>query len=122
MRNEPNIRVEQLRQTHPALGFSDAGANWGYFEKGPLRIISSGVDTKHGWEHVSVSCENRTPTWDEMCRVKKLFWRDDETVVQFHPKESECIEDMPYCLHLWKKVGIEYELPPGILVGVRKKG
>ncbi len=26
-----------------------------------------------GWEHVSVSFENRTPTWDEMCQIKALF-------------------------------------------------
>lgn len=30
-----------------------------------------------GWEHVSVSLRNRCPTWDEMCLVKDIFWRDD---------------------------------------------
>ena len=26
-----------------------------------------------GWEHVSVSLQNRCPTWDEMCRIKDIF-------------------------------------------------
>ena len=34
-----------------------------------------------GWEHVSVSYRRKTPTWDEMCRVKELFFNDDETVL-----------------------------------------
>jgi len=42
-----------------------------------------------GWEHVSVSLvagRDMTPTWTEMNWVKDLFWKEDETVVQFHPK------------------------------------
>lgn len=41
-----------------------------------------------GWEHVSVAFANRTPTWDEMSKVKDMFWNEDETVVQFHPKNQ----------------------------------
>ena len=65
-----------------------------------------------GWEHVSVSLRNRCPTWDEMCLVKDIFWRDDECVVQFHPPKSEYVNLHPYCLHLWKKIGEAVELPP----------
>jgi len=78
-----------------------------------LLIVSSG----HGpWEHVSVSLPARTPTWEEMCVVKNLFWHDNETVVQYHPKKSEYKNCHPHCLHLWKKRGNEIELPPSILV------
>ncbi|MGN1303754.1 MAG: hypothetical protein ACI4YB_01835 [Oscillospiraceae bacterium] len=65
-----------------------------------------------GWEHVSVSFPNRTPTWDEMCRVKDIFWNDDECVVQYHPPKSEYVNFHPYCLHLWRKIGEEYPMPP----------
>ena len=65
-----------------------------------------------GWEHVSVSLRNRCPTWDEMCLVKDIFWRDDECVVQFHPLKNEYVNLHPYCLHLWKKIGEETDLPP----------
>lgn len=31
-----------------------------------------------GFEHLSVSTPTRIPTWDEMCIMKDIFWRDDE--------------------------------------------
>lgn len=121
MRDEPNNRLDEYRQIHPILGASDAGANWGYFELSLdgalLRIVSSGSDSESGWEHVSVSLHHRCPTWKEMARVKSLFWDESETVVQFHPRKSEYVNYMPFCLHLWKRVGSEYELPPTLLVG-----
>ena len=73
-----------------------------------------------GWDHVSVSFRNRTPTWEEMAEVKRMFFRADETVVQFHPEEEEYINNHPYCLHLWKKQGHRHELPPWWMVGVKK--
>jgi len=116
VRHEPNLRIENARKDHPTLGWSESGANWGYFEVGPLRIISSGNvngnPESKGWEHVSVSCINRCPTWEEMCKVKDMFWRDDETVVEFHPRKESYIKAHPYCLHLWKLAETEYELPP----------
>lgn len=69
-----------------------------------------------GWEHVSVSLKNRCPTWDEMCIIKDIFWKDDEVVVQFHPKKSEYVNIHPYCLHMWRKIGSEFETPPKIFV------
>ena len=70
------------------------------------------------FEHVSVSVlhENRCPTWEEMKLVKELFWTPDETVVQFHPAESEYVNDHPYTLHLWREVGKSYQLPDKQLV------
>ena len=112
MRREPNPRIDKYRATHPVLGDSPAGTNWGWFLWGELRIMSSGADSKTGWEHVSVSCVHRTPTWDEMCKVKELFWADDETVLQFHPLKAEYINQMRYCLHLWKQCGVNHSLPP----------
>ncbi len=70
-----------------------------------------------GWEHVSVSLRNRAPTWQEMCAVKSMFWDDNETVVQFHPSAEQYVDCHPHCLHLWKKVDQDFELPPQILVG-----
>ena len=123
MRREPNPRVDQYRAVHPIRGGSRLGANWGYFVircgRPRLQVISSGVDDYHGWEHVSVSVldESRTPTWEEMAHVKCLFWHEEETVVQFHPKRSEYVNAHPFVLHLWKRVGEEHELPPSVLVG-----
>ena len=114
MRHEPNLRVENFRRDHPTLGRSESGKNWGYFERGSLRIISSGSNhaASEGWEHVSVSCFNRCPNWGEMCQVKEMFWQDDETVAQFHPAKNDYIKAHRYCLHLWRKPDFPYELPP----------
>lgn len=126
MRKEPNLRIENFRSNNnPNLPSSPPNVNYGYFEikkkDAVLRIISSGTDEHHGWEHVSVSVLSkrfspRCPTWDEMNYIKKLFWKDDETVIQFHPKKAKYINAMPYCLHLWKKIGEDYELPPSELL------
>lgn len=117
MRPEPNLRIEHLRRTHPSLG--DSEGNWGYFVVGPLRIISSGTPDPrdaHQWEHVSVSCADRCPTWDEMCQVKELFWHDDETVLQFHPRKADYVDQHPFTLHLWRQMGVNAVLPPRVLI------
>jgi len=121
MRPEPNHRLDEYRRPHPQLGNTPAGANHGFFRIGELRVISSGTPGPDdptwnaeikNWEHVSVSVLHRIPSWEEMCRVKELFWADDETVVQFHPRKSEYVNAHPHCLHLWKQVGVEVKLPP----------
>lgn len=82
---------------------------------------------EHGWEHVSVVIYSnkrkvdRTPTWEEMCHIKKLFWGAEEAVMQFHPKESDYVNNHPNCLHLWKQVGKEPIMPPAYIVGIRKQ-
>ena len=81
-----------------------------------LRIIAS---DGAGWEHVSVSLPHRTPTWDEMCFIKELFWDDDDVVVQYHPARKDYVNLHPYCLHLWRPLPSQGELPvpESILVG-----
>jgi len=106
---------------------SPLGVNYGMFRivtrACVLRIISSGdcIDnpTSEGWEHVSVSTAGRCPTWEEMAMIKDLFWNDDETVIQFHPKKSEYVNNHHFCLHLWKNTKEETKLPPSIMVGLK---
>jgi len=77
------------------------------------------VSDMEGWEHVSVSTiQKRCPTWEEMCFVKNTFWGKDDCVVQFHPPESEYVNNHPYCLHLWRQVGVNWTTPPSIFVGI----
>lgn len=72
-----------------------------------------------GWEHVSVSRRDRCPTWEEMCQVKALFWGGEDCVIQYHPPESEYVNNHPNCLHLWRKIDTEFPLPPSIMVGIK---
>jgi hypothetical protein len=123
---KPNGKhLDPFRKAHPNLGPSPKGSLFGFFMMLPLApskhfmtVISSGEhrDGPFGdWEHVSVSLQDRCPTWDEMCKVKDLFWRPDETVLQFHPRESEYVNNHQYCLHLWKPK-TEVQLPPNMCI------
>lgn len=125
MREKPSDKAEAGRVLHGPWG-SDRHMPWGAFEvMGPcgceLRIMATDGDDPgnigHGWEHVSVSTERRPPNWQEMAWVKDQFWDDEETVLQFHPKKSEYVNCHPYCLHLWRNVGLDHPLPPSILTG-----
>lgn len=81
--------------------------------KGPLAVVFSWGG---GWDHISVSHRNRTPTWDEMCMVKDIFFDEEECVVQYHPPKSHYVNNHPYCLHLWKPQNHEIIMPPKVFV------
>lgn len=74
-----------------------------------LHVIAS---SDGGWEHVSVSHRYRNPNWEEMCFIKNLFFDENETVIQFHPKKSEYVDIHKTCLHLWRSTDFEHVLPP----------
>lgn len=84
-----------------------------------LKVISSEGE---GWEHVSVSLPRRCPTWPEMCFVKDLFWNSDEAVVQYHPRASEYVNNVKYCLHLWRPTTLVLPEPPSGMVGIKALG
>jgi hypothetical protein len=81
-------------------------------------IISDGTDWQEmglpfpAWEHVSVSNQQRCPTWEEMCWVKDLFWAPEECVMQYHPPQSKYVNKHDRCLHLWRPIGLEMPMPP----------
>lgn len=54
-----------------------------------------------------------------MCKVKDLFWGEEDCVVQFHPPKSVYVNNHEFVLHLWRKIGSQFETPPGILVGIK---
>lgn len=102
---------------------SPPGFNGGAFEirmpngERAFAIASSG----EGWEHVSVSLPNRCPTWAEMCFVKRMFWSDEDCVVQYHPPKSEYVDCHPHCLHLWRPLESAMPRPPHWMVGPLRK-
>ena len=106
---------EKYRVNHPNFPPTKEGDPFGLFvipspEPSWYLIIIAGGDTPEvpeslGWDHVSVRAEkknkSRIPNWKEMCIVKDLFWKEDDTVVQFHPKKNNYINNHPHVLHLW---------------------
>lgn len=76
-----------------------------------------------GWEHVSMDGKKRMPTWDEMCDLKDMLFMENECCAQYHPPKSEYVNNIPYCLHIWKPIeqysGI-LPIPPSLFVGVKE--
>jgi len=112
-------KVERYRVRGGRLGTDETYGPNGHFRivgpNGRLHVVAS---NGAGWEHVSVSLKNRTPTWDEMCFVKGLFWAPDEVVIQYHPADSEYVNNHPFCLHMWRPTDSSIPTPPKILVGI----
>lgn len=100
------------------IGSDDSIGNAGAFvipvKKARFMVVAS---DGMGWEHVSVSLPDRTPTWAEMCLVKSMFWDEDDMVVQYHPPKSEYVNVHEHCLHLWRPIDTVIPAPPTILVG-----
>jgi hypothetical protein len=82
-----------------------------------VRCIASDGE---GWQHVSVSLEyqpHTCPSWKMMCKVKDIFWDEDEVVCQFHPRKKDYVNHHKGCLHLWRCIGKEFPTPPPEFVG-----
>ena len=105
---------EKYRIKSGPNGSDRSYGNNGAFEIGRLRIIASDGE---GWEHVSISLSDRVPRWNEMCKVKDLFWDEEDCAIQFHPPKSMYVNCHPNCLHLWRPIGIDLPVPPSFLVG-----
>jgi hypothetical protein len=83
-------------------------------DRRPLKVIAA---TALGWDHVSVSREDRIPDYAEMQTVFRLFFRDDETAMQLHLPVREHRNCHPYCLHIWRpNDGREIVKPPADMV------
>lgn len=99
----------------------------GIFELPSLRADGSMLaiiaTAKDGWDHVSVSRDDRIPTWDEMEQVKRLFFKPDEVAFQLHPALDDYIDgSMPggralNTLHIWRPTNATFVTPPAYMVG-----
>lgn len=112
-------------RTHPLYGSDDSEGNNGAFQvpsRDGRRALFIVASDGAGWEHVSVHAHDRkrdrdeTPTWDDMCRVKALFWDPEDAVMQLHPPRSQYVNCHPHTLHLWRPVAREIPVPPRVLV------
>ena len=119
---------EEFRIKDGSLGSDSRSGNNGAFVLPPkignrvlFVIASDGMD----WEHVSVHCaivkKSYTPTWDEMCHVKDLFWDEEDLVIQFHPARSQYVNFHSHTLHLWKPISFEIPGPSSLLVGPMRR-
>lgn len=133
MKVPEHLRVTLLYQ-HPTHNLLHLATDKSYGNEGAFLLPKLGgrqyryylcvASPGQGWEHVSVSIpgEKRTPTWEEMCFIKSVFWEDNDAVMQLHPPKRDWVNEHPYCLHLWRPTGVwEIPLPPSDLVGRREE-
>lgn len=58
----------------------------------------------------------------KMCELKDMFFNEDECCVQYHHPKSEYVNNIKYCLHIWKpikKYSGTLPIPPSLFVGVK---
>ena len=117
--------LEKYRVTTGKIGSDSSYGNNGCFQiphpnkfrKGNPGFFTVIISDQCSWEHVSVSLPHRCPTWDEMCHIKSVFFKPEECVVQYHPREQDYVNCHRYCLHMWKPLEAELPIPPSIFVG-----
>lgn len=97
------------------------------YKNGKVKIVKDIDKALHfmfswgcGFEHLSVSTPIQCPTWEQMCKMKDIFWREDEVCMQLHPKKEDYVNCMDYCLHIWRPIDKDIPMPPSIMVGLRK--
>ena len=80
----------------------DRGEDGGvYFVKLKGRQFAVIASYGMSWDHVSVSLSDRTPRWDEMETIKRLFFKPNEWAMQLHAPPSKHINIHSHTLHLW---------------------
>lgn len=116
------MRKKSELQRDRRLTIHGTGSDGGYgvVKYGTLRVTVIWSDGG-GWEHVSVNPfkKDYTPTWEDMCLLKEIFFKDDEIVVQIHPAKDQYVNNLEHCLHLWRCTCAKQPVPPSIMVGVR---
>ena len=134
MRTPDQIRYLLRAAKGKASGGGNPGDDGmsGHFEIGYNQFVFIASWGGH-WDHVSiraraaincveaggassVSFTERTPTWDEMCVAKDIFFNETECVMQLHPPKKDYVNRHPHVLHLWKPQTKAIPRPPKIFV------
>lgn len=121
--------LEHYRSKDPMLQADDPTTG-GLFEIPSVEdkeLIAVIIGMEYGWDHLSASRADRAPHWIEMEQVKRLFFRDDEWAIQFHPATDEYITGKwpgrraLYTLHIWRPHNGWMPKPPRWMVGGNSK-
>ena len=91
-------------------GYRDGGVFFdsaqSYYHKGQGLAVMCSISMMENGEkvlHVSLSRKSRLPSWDDVKRVKDAFIGEEREAYHVLPKQSDYINLMPYCLHLWSE-------------------
>jgi hypothetical protein len=93
--NIPQAIVEQFRESQTT-----------FYGKAECKVILSHElptpkDEKKRW-HLSISCQDRYPTWEEIKDARYSLLPMGLTFAQILPPMSQFINIHPNCFHLWE--------------------
>jgi len=60
------------------------------------------VGIEDGLWHLSISCPDRYPTWDEIKFARYKLIPDDITMAMLLPPKGDYVNIHPNCFHLWQ--------------------
>lgn len=69
------------------------------YRLGSCEILLSHSDA--GW-HLSISCANRYPSWDEIAKARYDLIPDEALMVMILPSLEQYVNLHPYTFHLWE--------------------
>lgn len=116
--------IEEIKKTTNLIIEAEAdndGMGGKFYDKNTGKWLNFIFSYQMGWEHLSVSMPNKTPSWDQMCMMKDIFWGEDEACVEYHPRKQDYVNNHPHCLHIWKPTEEHLPTPPSILVGFKNE-
>lgn len=90
-----NLQIKAIDRDMPMIGGS-------YYDSISGKWLNFIFSVQMGWEHLSVSTPSKTPSWDQMCVMKEIFFDDEEECFEYHPKKSEYVNIHQHCLHIWR--------------------
>jgi len=110
---------------------SEAGmsGNFSFKLKDAIVQVSFAGDEIEGWEHAIAVCfdkpqsniisrltstkepEPRCPTNEEIMHIKRLFWEDDEAVVEIFPAKGNKTPWHTIARHLWRRTYSDFPMP-----------
>ena len=99
IKDTPNLVIKKDMSDKGLIAFGGS-----YFDRINNKWLNFIFSYQMGWEHLSVSMPSKTPSWDQMCMMKEIFWDDEEEAFEYHPKKSEYVNIHPHCLHIWRPV------------------
>ena len=104
--------LSEIRK-HPLVTVIEEGEDGAAFliargNLSPMRVIAS---WGNGWDHVSVSLKDRTPKYQEMKAIKRLFFKPGEWAVEYHPPAEDYVSINDNVLHLWRPQNLDFPIP-----------
>lgn len=111
----------RITKNHPLASDDSIGNNGAFQIQINVNTVAYCIASdQNGWEHVSVHVvedgKPETPTWEEMCAIKSVFWDKEDTVIQYHPAASEYVNMHENVLHLWRPTNQTLPTPPKIMI------